>query len=220
MRILLTGATGFIGRRLCQLLQRRKARVVALTRDPLSGMRLLDGHARAIGWDPPANGPWVDEIAQVDTVVNLAGEPIFGRWTEAHKKRIYDSRILATRALVDAIVAAPAKPKRLVQISAIGYYGETVDEVDESSPPGSDFLARLCVDWEGEAKRAEALGVEVVIARMGVVLGRAWDHFAVAWPFARVVVTLGAPIEPSSDDDAASRILEDAIGRANAHAAA
>ena len=181
MRILVTGATGFIGKRLCEVLHRRGHSVVALVRNPEKAHSALYGRARVVGWNPrDPKGMWAEEVAQVDGIVNLAGEPVMGRWTEAHKKEIYDSRILATRALVDAIEAAPSqpigrnggRPRVLVQASATGYYGETLNETDESSPPGKDFLAKVCVDWEKEAMRAEALGTKVIVCRLGVVLGK------------------------------------------------
>jgi len=180
MRILVTGATGFIGRRLCEVLHRRGDSVVALARDPKEAHEQLYRRARAVGWNPPADGPWQAELAQVDAIVNLAGESVIGRWTDDHKKRIRDSRIVTTRALVDAIAKAPetpsgrlgARPRVLVQASAIGYYGETTEETDESGAHGDDFLARLCVDWEKESMRAEALGTKVVVLRFGVVLGK------------------------------------------------
>jgi uncharacterized protein (TIGR01777 family) len=181
MRILVTGATGFIGRRLCEVLHRRGHSVVALVRNPAKAQRMLYGRARVVGWNPrEPKGMWTEEVAQVDGIVNLAGEPVIGRWTEAHKKEIHDSRVLATRALVDAIDAAPTqpigrqggRPRVLVQASATGYYGETSEETDETSPPGKDFLAKVCVDWEKEAMRAEPLGTKVVVCRFGVVLGK------------------------------------------------
>lgn len=180
MRILLTGATGFIGRRVCEVLHRRGESIVAFSRDAKRAHDDLYGRARVVGWDPPNDGPWQAEIPHVDAVVNLAGESIIGRWTEEHKKRIRDSRIVSTRALVDAIGKAPetavgrrgARPKLIVQASAVGYYGETLDETDESGEKGNDFLAGVCADWEKEATRAESLGTKVVVLRIGVVLGK------------------------------------------------
>ncbi|GAC1372612.1 MAG: TIGR01777 family oxidoreductase [Polyangiales bacterium] len=179
MRILVTGATGFIGRRLCEALHRRGESVVALVRDPESAQSKLYGRARLVGWNPPESGPWQEELSQVDAVVNLAGESVVGRWTDEHKKKVYDSRIVGTRALVDAIGRAPegkgragARPRLLVQASAIGYYGATTAETDEASPAGKGFLAKVCTDWEHEANRAEELGTKVVVCRIGVVLGK------------------------------------------------
>jgi uncharacterized protein (TIGR01777 family) len=180
MRILVTGATGFIGRRVCEVLHRRGESVVALARDPLRAHAQLYGRARVVGWDPPHDGPWQAELAQVDAIVNLAGESVVGHWSDDRKKRIRDSRIVTTGALVDAIAKAPetaagrlgARPRVLVQASAIGYYGETTKETDESASAGNDFLAKVCADWEKEAMRAEPLGSKVVVLRIGVVLGK------------------------------------------------
>ena len=199
MRILVAGANGFIGRRLVQVLHRRGDSIVALARNPEKANDALHGHARVVGWNPPEPGAWVSELSQVDAVVNLAGEPLVGRWTDAHKKKIYDSRIDSTRALVDAIATAPtaavgragARPRILVQTSATGYYGETTAPTDETAAPGKDYLAKICVDWEKEASRAEALGTKVVVLRFGVVLGKGGALEKMAIPFKMFV---GGPI--------------------------
>jgi uncharacterized protein (TIGR01777 family) len=180
MRILVTGATGFIGRRVCEILHRRGDSVVALARDPLKAHEQLYGRARVVGWNPPDDGPWQAELAQVDAVVNLAGESVIGRWSDDHKKRIRDSRVVTTRAIVDAIAKAPGtavgrlggRPRVLVQASAIGYYGETMKETDESASSGNDFLAKVCSEWEAEAAKADALGTKSIVLRIGVVLGK------------------------------------------------
>jgi hypothetical protein len=111
-------------------------------------------------------------MPEIDAIVNLAGEPIVsGRWTAARKAEIRRSRIEATRALVDAAAAAEPRPRMLLNASAVGYYGDRGDTpVDETARPGTGFLARVCVDWEAEAHRAEALGLRVVLLRLGVVL--------------------------------------------------
>jgi len=123
--------------------------------------------ARAIGWDGLRAA-----MPETDAIVNLAGESIAsGRWTAARKAAIRSSRVEATRALVDAAAAASPRPKVLVNASGVGYYGAHGDEpLDETAAAGTDFLARLCVEWEAEARRAEALGVRVVVVRLGVVL--------------------------------------------------
>jgi uncharacterized protein (TIGR01777 family) len=128
-----------------------------------------------IAWTPGASGQWEKAIDGADGIINLAGEPIAGkRWSEAQKQKLRSSRIVSTRSLVSAIAKAQNKPKFLLSASAVGYYGPHGDEtITESSPPGSDFLARLCVDWETEAKQAEAHGVRVAIIRTGIVLDRA-----------------------------------------------
>jgi len=191
-RILLAGATGFIGRHVCEVLHRRGDGVVALTRDPGSASKRLYGRARVVGWDPPAVGPWRDEVSAVDAVVNLAGEPIVGRWNDARKKVIRASRVDATRAIVEAIAKSDKKPSVLVQGCAVGIYGETFEEVDETAKAGSGWLAELCEDWEAEAKKAEELGVRVVILRTGIVLGK--DGGALPKMIPPFKIGLGGPL--------------------------
>ena len=178
MRVVVSGATGFLGRGLVRTLALRGAEVVALTRAPTGGAaRQLEalGGVRAVGWDASASdASLAREVDGADVVVNLAGEPLVGRrWSAEQKQRLHDSRVVATRALVEAIRAAGRRPALLVSGSAIGYYGARGDEtLDESAPPGTDFLARLCVDWEAEARRAEEL-TRVCVVRTGIVLGEA-----------------------------------------------
>ena len=109
-----------------------------------------------------------------DGIINLAGEPIAAkRWNEVQKERLRSSRLATTKSMVNAIAKADVKPKFLINASAVGYYGARGDElVTESAGPGQDFLARLCVDWENEAKKAEASGVRVALLRTGIVLAK------------------------------------------------
>ena len=161
MRVLVTGGTGLVGRPACDALRAAGHAVTIVSREP--------GRvpARAIGWDGLRTA-----IPETDAIVNLAGESIAsGRWTAARKAAIRSSRVEATRALVDAAAAASPRPKVLVNASGVGYYGAHGDEpLEERAAPGNDFLARVCVEWEAEARRAEALGVRVVVVRLGVVL--------------------------------------------------
>ena len=161
MRVLVTGGTGLVGRPACDALRAAGHAVTIVSREP--------GRvpARAIGWDGLRTA-----IPETDAIVNLAGESIAsGRWTAARKAAIRSSRVEATRALVDAAATASPRPKVLVNASGVGYYGAHGDEpLDETAAAGTDFLARLCVEWEAEARRAEALGVRVVVVRLGVVL--------------------------------------------------
>ena len=161
MRVLVSGGTGLVGRPACDALRAAGHAVTIVSREP--------GRvpARAIGWDGLRAA-----MPETDAIVNLAGESIAsGRWTAARKAAMRSSRVEATRALVDAVAAASARPKVLVNASAIGYYGAHRDEpLDETAAPGADFLARVCVEWEAEARRAEALGLRVVLLRLGVVL--------------------------------------------------
>ncbi|MFM2152821.1 MAG: hypothetical protein RL199_1256, partial [Pseudomonadota bacterium] len=155
MRVLVTGGTGFIGRALIGALVRRGDEVVALTRRleaPASRELARLSGVRVHAWTED----WQSKLSDIDAVVNLAGEPVVGRrWSHAQKQRLRDSRLGATKALVEAMRSAPRPPAVFVSASAIGYYGARGDEpLEEASPPGSDFLARLCVDWEAEAAKA------------------------------------------------------------------
>jgi uncharacterized protein len=126
--------------------------------------------ADGVAWDPVA-APAPLDLSGADAVVNMAGEPLLGRWTAAKKRRIRDSRVITTARLVDAM-RGEARPLTLLNASGVGYYGPVAHPVDESAPPGDDFLAHTCVAWEGEALRAEDLGVRVVLLRTGIVLAR------------------------------------------------
>jgi uncharacterized protein (TIGR01777 family) len=127
-----------------------------------------------LAWQPGASGEWERAIDGADAIINLAGEPIAGkRWTTEQKKILRSSRIEGTKALVDAIAKAQINPKLMISSSAVGYYGPHGDQtLNEDSKPGDDFLARLCVDWEAEAQKAEALGVRVCLLRTGIVLAK------------------------------------------------
>ena len=166
MRIVIAGGSGLLGRALTVRLQRDGDTVGVLTRRP---RRAFD-----VAWNPDApSGPWAETVAAADAVINLAGESINGgRWTAARKALLFDSRVRATRALARAIQAAGQKPLAFLSGSAIGIYGARGDEpVTEETPPGSDFLSRLAVEWEREAMAAAHV-TRVVLLRTGVVLTR------------------------------------------------
>lgn len=129
----------------------------------------------SIEWHPDGSaGSLPAHLEGVDAVVNLAGENIAGgRWTAARKKRLRDSRVLSTRTLVRAIAACAQPPKVFISGSAVGYYGPRGDEpIAESSPPGTDFLARLCIEWEHEARLAESTKTRVAVVRTGLPLAK------------------------------------------------
>jgi uncharacterized protein len=166
MRTLVTGATGLIGRRLVERLERP----VVLSRNAQSARAL--GAAATYGWLPEAERPPAEALADVTVVFNLAGEPVAGgRWTAERKRRIRESRVIGTRNLVAGLAAQERRPKVLVSASAVGYYGDCGDDpVDERSSAGRGYLAEVCVDWEREALAAERLGIRVVCVRTGLVL--------------------------------------------------
>ena len=169
MRALVTGATGFIGRRLVATLKRP----VVLSRRPEAAKRIL-GDVEAHAWEPEAGPPPAEALDGVDVVFNLAGESVAGgRWTAGRKARILASRVIGTRNLVMGLEAHKERPRVLVSASAVGYYGSCGGEVlEEGAQPGNDFLAKVCKAWESEAHRASALGVRVVTPRIGLVLGK------------------------------------------------
>ena len=166
--ILLSGASGFIGSQLARALRSGGHHVVALTRRQ---------GPDAIAWDAEAGRIDSGALSTIapDIVINLAGEPIAQRWTSERKRRIRDSRVNGTRALATALAALPNKPKTLVNGSAIGYYGaHRGDELlDESSSPGTDWLAEVAREWESATAPASDAGIRVAIARTGIVLGKA-----------------------------------------------
>jgi uncharacterized protein len=166
MQVLIAGGTGFLGRPLADRLRRDGHQVRVLSRRPSS--------AHELAWTPDGGvGPWAAALDEVDVVVNLAGESIAGgRWTAAHKARIRDSRIRATRSLVTAIQQSARHPSVFLSGSAIGYYGPRGDEpVTEDGQAGDDFLATVCRDWETEALRAAGT-TRVVLLRTGLVLSK------------------------------------------------
>ncbi len=170
MKILMTGATGFIGQTLCKVLAAEGHEFHVLSRRPES-VRLPS--AKAFRWNPEAETPPAEAWEGVEAVIHLAGEPVAAkRWTEEQKRRIRDSRVLGTRNLVKGMQQATTPPKVLVSSSAVGFYGNRGDEkVDERSAPGTGFFPDICTAWEHEAEQARAFGTRVVLVRIGVVLG-------------------------------------------------
>ncbi|HEV8240240.1 MAG TPA: TIGR01777 family oxidoreductase [Thermoanaerobaculia bacterium] len=171
MRVLLIGGSGLIGSALAESLVKDSHEAVVLSRSP--ARQELRRGVTAVAWDGRTLGPWVEELSRVDGVVNLAGESIFGRWTAAKKARIRASRVDTSRLVAEAFAAVKRRPLVLVQGSAVGYYGDTGDAVvEESAPPGDDFLAGVCREWEAASAPVEALGVRRPIVRTGIVFAR------------------------------------------------
>jgi uncharacterized protein (TIGR01777 family) len=174
MKIVIAGGTGFLGRPLTERLLRDSNTVVVLSRTPSKTQFARNVNIVLEEWDGRNVGSWQKHIEGSDAVVNLAGDSIGGsRWTSSQKRRILDSRVNATRALVDAIAGARRKPRVLVNASAVGYYGNVESgEVTEEYAKGKDFLAGVVDRWEAEARRAENHGVRAVMLRCGIVLAR------------------------------------------------
>ena len=173
MRVLVTGGTGLIGRALVQRLLEAGDRPVVVSRraDVMRRDRATRDYEIVQG-DPSLPGRWQESVDGCDAVVNLAGHGVFAeRWSPAVKRKIRDSRVHSTDQVVAAIASARSRPSVLVQASAIGYYGPRGDEeLDESSGPGSDFLASVCREWEQASESVEGLGVRRAVVRIGVVL--------------------------------------------------
>jgi uncharacterized protein (TIGR01777 family) len=195
MRVLITGATGTIGLALADALRARGDQVIALSRDPERGQRVLGEGAEVHGWaDPVGEPPPAQALRGADGVVHLLGEPIAQRWSDDAKQRIRDSRIKSTQQLVQGLADLPdgERPRVLVSQSAVGYYGARGDApLDEQSPAGQDFLADIVVAWERAAAAAPA-GMRVAYTRTGVVLSSSGGALAKMLPFFKLGV--GGPV--------------------------
>ena len=195
MRVFVTGGSGLIGRHLVRRLLESGARPVVVSR-----------HADRLGREPEARdfevvqgdvatpGRWQAAVDGCDAVVNLAGHNIFAeRWNAEVRRKIRDSRVLGTDHLVSAIASARERPRILVQGSAVGYYGPRGDEeLDESAPSGSDFLAVVCREWEEASEPVEALGVRRAVIRTGIVLAPGEGALKTMTPIFKVLP--GAPV--------------------------
>jgi uncharacterized protein len=181
MKVAIAGGTGFVGRRLVAKLQQEGHEAIVLSRRTDQARQVFPADrypdVTLVAYDPLAAeetaGAWQPWISGCDGVVNLAGEAIAEqRWTPQHKQVLMDSRVVTTGKLVAAIQQAPVPPSVLVNASAIGYYGTSeTAEFDESSPPGTDFLAEICQQWEAAAQAVIPQGTRLVILRFGIVLG-------------------------------------------------
>jgi uncharacterized protein (TIGR01777 family) len=164
MRIAITGASGLIGSALAD----------SLAADGHAVTKLVRGVPRCMDelhWDPRGHDDGLSALSRVDAVVHLAGAGIGDRrWTPGYKAEVHDSRVVGTRTLATALAGLDRPPRVLVSASAVGYYGDTGDvEVDESAPPGDDFLAQLCRDWEAATQPAQHAGIRTVRIRTGMV---------------------------------------------------
>jgi hypothetical protein len=242
MKIVIIGASGFVGSHLTRDLLESGHAVTGVARSEPETATAHPNH-RFIAADTTRPGEWMKALAEADAVVNLAGRSIFQRWTDTTKQEIRDSRILTTRNVVDGLSAA--RSATLISASGVGFYGDRGDLlITEKEPAGSDFLARLSVDWERAALRAAEKGCRVVLMRLGVVLGRgggamaqmvpafkacvggpigsgtqwfAWIHLddlAAAVRFLLEHPEISGPINLCSPNPVRNRGLADALGRA------
>ncbi len=173
-RVVITGGSGLIGRALSKELVQNEYEVVVLSRSPAATKVPLPTGVRVVGWDGSSASGWSHLAEGAKAIVNLAGANISGgRWTAARKRLILQSRLAAGKAVSQAVEDASIKPEVVVQASAVGYYGPHGDEIlTEDTPPGGDFLADVCVQWEGSTLRVENAGVRRVVVRTGVALSR------------------------------------------------
>jgi uncharacterized protein (TIGR01777 family) len=199
-RVTITGATGLIGALLVASLQERDAQVTVLTRDPARARARL-GDVQTLAWDPLSEAAPTKALAGRDAVLHLAGEPVAQRWSTKVKRAIRESRTIGTGNLVEGLArlqtadaGSTGAPRTLISSSAIGYYGAHGEEpLDEDAPPGDDFLAQVCVEWEAAAAAAqERLGLRAVQVRTGVVLDRSGGALAKMLPPFRLGV--GGPV--------------------------
>lgn len=176
MRVIITGGTGQIGRPLIADLLKQGYEVVVLSRSP-GVVEGLPKDVKIEGWDARTAKGWGHLADGAGAIINLAGENIAGegflpaRWTDERKKRILDSRVNAGKAVTEAVEQAAQKPGVVIQASAVGYYGPRgSEEITEDSPPGDDFLAKVCLDWEASTAPVEKMGVRRAIIRTGLPL--------------------------------------------------
>ncbi len=172
MNIILAGGTGLIGRELTAALLADHHQVWVLSRNPQAAS--AQPGAQLVGWDARTSAGWGHLVEEAGAIFNLAGENLGAqRWTPAHKERVLSSRANAGKAVVQALAEAKRRPGVLVQASAIGYYGASDERIlDEYSPSGKDWQAKVCLDWEFSTREAERLGMRRVVVRTGLVLAK------------------------------------------------
>jgi uncharacterized protein (TIGR01777 family) len=171
-KIIMTGATGLIGRNLAKALKARGYEIIVFTRDADKGRSRLPSAQNYVEWDYHKPEKWKGYLEDAYAVIHLAGANLAGkRFTDSYKKKVRDSRIISTRNIVNAIAATNRKPEVFLCASGINVYGDSADKVlTEDSAPGNDFLAELCKEWEEEASKVEKSGTRWVSIRTSPVL--------------------------------------------------
>jgi uncharacterized protein (TIGR01777 family) len=195
-----TGASGLVGRALCQALAAEGVIVRVLSRDPHRARKRVPGARSYHPWQPmERGGARVELVEEARAVVHLASPLIAGgRWDNARRQALYDTCVIGTRGLVSSLAQARSRPEVLVCASSVAYYAfdsTGVREAVETEPAGEDFLSRLAVDWESAALHAEEFGVRVVVLRTALVLGPTGAVPRLRWA-ARV--GLGGPVAPGT----------------------
>ncbi len=173
-KIVVTGGTGFVGRKLCALLSNENYEVVVLTRSIERAKNILGEKVSAVLWDGKSHAPLIDLMTENTAIVNLIGENIgSGRWTSKKLSKIINSRVDAGKAITTAIEKSQTKPAALIQAAGIGYYGNQHDKIlDENSTQNPSTLTDIATQWEKSVEKISSIGVRLAIFRLGVVLGR------------------------------------------------
>jgi len=184
MKYYILGGTGFIGNYLISFLLDQGAEVTALVRDE-SRIKARSQNLKLIKGDPMKKGTWQETLHESEIIINLVGFPVMTKWTEKNKQLILSSRVDSTNNVVEAM--KHTEPRTFICANAVGYYGPRGDEqVDEQSGPGTDFLARVSVQWQESAQAAEKLGHRVIISRFPAVLGQGGGAMAKMLPVFRL----------------------------------
>ena len=173
-KIVVTGATGLIGKKICELLINRGDEIIVFSRSPQKAKSIIQGAKEYVKWDLNNPEEWKHKLNGIDSVIHLAGESVMGgRWTDKYKKRILESRTLTTQKLIEALSNAEQKPESFICASAVGYYAYSeTEEFTEDSKPGKHFLAEVTKKWEEETEKIDALGVRRCNIRTGIVLDK------------------------------------------------
>jgi uncharacterized protein (TIGR01777 family) len=171
-KVIITGATGLVGRNLLSELLKSNYKVIALIRDIYKASKIIPSEVELIQWDFKSSNNKSEVLENAFSIIHLAGAGVFSkRWNESFKNEIYSSRVDSTKKLIEIISKLDNKPENFIVASGVGYYGNRADEIlTEDSTAGDDFLAKVCIDWEKEASKVEQIGVRWSSIRTGIVL--------------------------------------------------